>query len=65
MSEAIAFFSGLIAMTIVWFCHETKYNPYMRGYAEVFNDGIQEVMKDFPKLRGEQDERFNRQTEND
>ena len=31
MSEAIAFFCGLIAMTIVWFVHDTKYNPYMRG----------------------------------
>lgn len=56
MSEAIAFFSGLITMTIVWFVHDTKYNPYMRGYAEGLNDGIQEVMKDLPKLRGEQDE---------
>ena len=54
MSEAIAFFSGLITMGIVWFIHDTKYNPYMRGYAEGLKDGIQEVMKDFPKLRGEQ-----------
>lgn len=52
MSEAIAFFSGLIVMAIVWFVHDTKYNPYMRGYAEGLNDGIQEVMKGFPKLRG-------------
>lgn len=56
MSEAIAFFIGLIAMAIVWFVHDTKYNPYMRGYAEGLNDGIQEVMKDFPKLRGEEHE---------
>lgn len=34
MSEAIAFFAGCIAMTIVWFVHDIKYNPYMRGYAE-------------------------------
>ena len=58
MSEAIAFFGGLIAMTIVWFVHDTKYNPYMRKYAEGLNDGIQEVMKDFSKLRGEQEERL-------
>lgn len=56
MSEAIAFLSGLIAMTIVWFIHDTKYNPYMRGYSEGVKAGIQEVMKDFQKLRGEQDD---------
>lgn len=56
MSEAIAFFGGLITMTIVWFIHDIKHNPYMRGYAEGVNDGIQEVMKDLPKLRGEQNE---------
>ena len=55
MSEAIAFFGGLMTMTIVWFVYDAKYNPYMRGYAEGVKDGIQEVMKDFPK-RGEQDE---------
>ena len=55
MSEAIAFFCGLITMTIVWFVYDMKYNPYMRGYAEGLKDGIQEVMKDFPRLRGEQD----------
>ena len=42
MSEAIAFFSGLIAMAIVWFVHDTKYNPYMRGYSDGLNDGIQQ-----------------------
>ena len=56
MSEAIAFFCGLTAMTIVWFVHDIKCNPYMKGYAEGVEDGIQEVMKDLPKLRGEQDE---------
>lgn len=56
MSEAFAFFGGLITMTIVWFINDTKYNPYMRGYAEGLNDGIQEMMKDFQKLRGEQHE---------
>lgn len=56
MDEAIAFFGGLIAMTIVWFVHDTKHNPYMRGYADGLKDGIQEVMKDFPKLRGETNE---------
>lgn len=56
MSEAIAFFAGCIAMTIIWFVHDIKYNPYMRGYAEGLNDGIQEVMKDFSKLKGEQNE---------
>jgi hypothetical protein len=56
MGEAIAFFGGLMAMTIVWFVHDTKYNPYMRGYSEGLNDGIQEVMKDFPKVRGEQND---------
>lgn len=55
MSEAIAFFGGAIAMTIVWFAHDIKCNPYMKGYAEGVEDGIQEVMKDLPKLRGEQD----------
>ena len=53
MNEAIAFLSGLIAMAIVWFIHDTKYNPYMRGYAEGLKDGIQEIMKDFPKLKGD------------
>ena len=56
MSEAIAFFAGCIAMTIVWFVHDIKHSPYMRGYAEGLNDGIQEVMKDFSKLKGEQNE---------
>ncbi|MBQ1800085.1 MAG: hypothetical protein II011_04960 [Prevotella sp.] len=59
MSEAIAFFCGLVTMTIVWFVNDTKNNPYMRGYAEGLHDGIQEVMKDFDKLmsdmRGEND----------
>ena len=50
MSEAVAFFGGLVAMAIVWFVNDTKNNPYMRGYAEGLNDGIQEVMKDFDKL---------------
>jgi len=60
MSEAIAFFCGLIVMTIVWFIHDIKCNPYMRGYAEGVNDGIQDVnrMNDwipcserFPKIK--------------
>lgn len=55
MGEAMAFFSGLIAMTIVWFVYDTKHNPYMRGYADGLNDGIQEMMKNFSKQRGEQD----------
>ncbi len=50
MGEAIAFFGGLIAMIVVWFAHDTKHNPYMRGYADGLKDGIQEVMKDFDKL---------------
>lgn len=50
MSEAVAFFCGLATMAIVWFVNDTKHNPYMRGYAEGLNDGIQEVMKDFDKL---------------
>lgn len=53
MDEAIAFFGGLVAMAIVWFVHDTKHNPYMRGYVDGLKDGIQEVTKDFPKLRGE------------
>lgn len=53
MSEAIAFFSGCVAMAIVWFIHDVKYNPYLRGYAEGLNDGFREAMKNFPKLRDE------------
>jgi len=56
MSEAIAFFCGLITMGIIWFIQDTKYNPYMRGYSDGVRDGIQEVMKDFSKLKGEHDE---------
>lgn len=56
MSEAISFFCGLITMGVIWFVYDVKYNPYLRGYAKGLNDGIQEVMKDFSKLRGEQDE---------
>ena len=56
MSEAIAFVSGLITMTIVWFVHDIKNNPYMREYAEGVHDGIQEVLKDFPELRGDKDD---------
>lgn len=56
MSEAVAFFGGLVAMAIVWFINDTKNNPYMRGYADGVRDGIQEVLKDFQKMRGEQDE---------
>lgn len=51
MSEGIAFFGGIITMTIIWFINDIKNNPYMRGYAKGLNDGIQEVMKDFPKLK--------------
>lgn len=46
MSEAIAFFCGLIAMATVWFGQDTKYNPYGRGYAEGWNDGFQEAIKE-------------------
>lgn len=56
MSEAIAFVGGLIAMTIVWFVSDIKNNPYMRGYEEGLHDGIQEVLKDFPELRGDKDD---------
>ena len=59
MNEVIAFFGGLITMGIVWFINDTKNNPYMRGYSDGVRDGIQEVMKDFPKLKGEQDGRSN------
>lgn len=55
MSEAIAFFGGFMTMVIVWFVSDLKNNPYMRGYADGVRDGVQEVMKDFPELRGEQD----------
>ena len=55
MSEAIAFFFGLITMGIVWFIQDTKNNPYMRGYSDGVRDGIQEVMKDFSKLKDKQD----------
>lgn len=50
MSEAVAFLGGLVTMAIVWFVNDTKNNPYMKGYAEGLNDGIQEVMKDFDKI---------------
>jgi len=53
MSEAVAFFCGLITMAIVWFVNDMKNNPYMRGYADGARDGIQEMLKNFPKLRGE------------
>ena len=45
MSEAIAFFCGLVTMTIVWLVNDTKNNPYLRGYAEGLNYGVQEAMK--------------------
>ena len=51
MSEAVAFFCGLITMAIIWFINDIKNNPYMRGYADGARDGIQEIMKDFPKLK--------------
>lgn len=54
MSEAVAFLGGLVAMAIIWFINDAKNNPYMRGYADGVKDGIQEVMKDFPNLRGKQ-----------
>lgn len=54
MSEAVAFFGGLVTMAIVWFIDDTKNNPYMRGCAKGVEDGIKEVMKDFPNLRGKQ-----------
>ena len=50
MSEAVAFFCGIVTMLIVWFVNDTINNPYMRGYAEGLKDGIQEVMKDFDKM---------------
>lgn len=51
MSEGIAFLGGLVTMTIVWFVSDLKNNPYMRGYADGVKDGIQEMLKDFPKLK--------------
>lgn len=51
MSEAIAFFGGFMTMIIVWFVSDLKNNPYMRGYADGVRDGVQEMMKDFDKLR--------------
>ena len=60
MSEAVAFFCGLVTLAIVWFVNDTKNNPYIKGYAEGLNvgvqeaikgiDNIQEAMKDFDKL---------------
>lgn len=55
MSEAVAFFCGLVTMAIVWFVNDIKNSPYMRGYADGVRDGVREMMKNFPKLRGEQD----------
>lgn len=51
MSEAIAFFCGFVTMTIVWFVNDTIHNPYMRGYADGLNDGIQEAMKCIDKIK--------------
>lgn len=51
MSEAVAFFCGLVTMTIVWFVNDTKNNPYMRGYAEGLNYGVQEAMKGIDNIK--------------
>jgi hypothetical protein len=53
MSEAVAFFCGLVTMAIVWFVNDTKNNPYMRGYADGLNVGIQEAMKGIDKIKEE------------
>lgn len=53
MSEAIAFFCGLVTMTIVWVVNDTIHNPYMRGYADGLNYGIQEAMKGIDKIKEE------------
>ena len=53
MSEAIAFLCGFVTMTIVWFVNDTKNNPYMRGYADGLNAGIQEAMKGIDKIKEE------------
>jgi len=53
MSEAFSFVCGLVAMAVVWLIHDTKHNPYMRGYSDGLRDGIQEVMNDFSSLSKE------------
>lgn len=51
MTEAIAFFGGLLTMGAIWFFVDTKYNSYLRGYADGLRDGTNELMKYFPRVR--------------
>ena len=51
MTEAIAFFGGLLTMGAIWFFVDTKYNSYLKGYADGLRDGTNELMKYFPRVR--------------
>ena len=52
MSEAIAFFCGMIAMMIVWFVTDTlpRTSPYRRGY----RDGYKDAMEEYKKIQEEE-----------
>lgn len=43
MSEAIAFFCGMITMMIVWFVTDTlpKTSPYGRGYRDGYREAVE------------------------
>ena len=47
MSEAIAFFCGMIGMMVVWFINDNSpdTSPYRRG----FEDGYRKAMKDYER----------------
>jgi len=47
-----AFAGGLAVMWSIWLIHDLKNSPYMKGYSDGLRDGIQEVLNDFPSLRG-------------
>lgn len=43
MMEYISYIIGLVTGISLWFCHDTKYNPYTRGYADGFNEAMREM----------------------
>lgn len=46
MSEAIAFFGGIIAMTLVWFWTDMSINsPYRRGYRDGYTEATKALLE--------------------
>ncbi len=45
MSEFIAWIFGIVSGLALWFYNDTKYNPYIRGFADGYKEAMYERKK--------------------